>query len=120
MLLSIPGVGLLTATAMVAATRGEVGHSPRRAPLRLLVRVYPKGPFLSTARRDRRPARWHAHRSLRQWTLAVQAAPITTKPSARWPSKLARICYATLRNGEAYRAAHLNKKIDRAAFALPA
>ncbi|MGQ0658410.1 MAG: transposase [Chromatiales bacterium] len=41
-LLSIPGIGLLTATAMVAATRGNVAHFRAGAPLRLLLRAHPK------------------------------------------------------------------------------
>lgn len=35
-------------------------------------------------------------------------------------NKLARICYATLRDGKPYGATRLNKKVTRTAFALPA
>ena len=57
---------------------------------------------------------------LRQWALAVQARSNHNKATCALANKLARICYATLRDGQAYGAAHLNKKFDRAAFALPA
>ena len=42
------------------------------------------------------------------------------KATCALANKLARICYATLRDHEPYGAARLNKKIARAAFALPA
>ncbi len=35
-------------------------------------------------------------------------------------NKLARLCYATLHDGESYGAARLQQKVTRTAFALPA
>jgi hypothetical protein len=57
---------------------------------------------------------------LRQWVLAVQGRSNHNKATCALANKLARICYATLRDGEPYGAARLNKKVARAAFALPA
>ena len=56
---------------------------------------------------------------LRQRALAVQQRSNHNKATCALANKLARICYATLRDGEPYGAAHLQKKITRTAFALP-
>ena len=56
---------------------------------------------------------------LRQWALAVQDRSNHNKPTCALANKLARICYATLRDGEPYGAARLQKKVARTAFALP-
>lgn len=45
-LLSLPGIGLLTATAMVAATSGKVGHYRDARHLRQRVRSHAQGIFL--------------------------------------------------------------------------
>lgn len=58
--------------------------------------------------------------ALRQWALAVQARSNHNKATCALANKLARICYATLRDGEPYATARLNKKVARTAFALPA
>ena len=57
---------------------------------------------------------------LRHWALAVQRRSNHNKAVCALANKLARICYATLRDGEPYGAVHLNKKVARTAFALPA
>jgi len=57
---------------------------------------------------------------LRHWALAVQGRSNHNKATCALANKLARICYATLRDHEPYGAARLNKKIARTAFALPA
>ena len=57
---------------------------------------------------------------LRHWALAVQGRSNHNKATCALANKLARICYATLRDHEPYGAARLNKKVARAAFALPA
>ena len=65
----------------------------------------------------------HAGRSvdpLRHWALAVQGRSNHNKATCALANKLARICYATLRDGEPYGAARLRKKVTRTAFALPA
>ena len=65
----------------------------------------------------------HAGRTvdaLRHWALAVQGRSNHNKATCALANKLARICYATLRDGEPYGAARLQKKVARTAFALPA
>ena len=57
---------------------------------------------------------------LRHWALEVQARSNHNKAACALANKLARICYATLRDGEPYGAAQLTKKMQRTAFALPA
>ena len=57
---------------------------------------------------------------LRHWALAVQGRSNHNKATCALANKLARICYATLRDHEPYGAARLNKKVARTAFALPA
>ena len=51
---------------------------------------------------------------------AVQARSNHNKAACALANKMARICYATLHDGEPYGAAmRLNKKLDRTAFAMP-
>jgi transposase len=146
-LLSIPGVGLLTATAMVAATSGAVSHfrdarhfaswfglTPKEhssGGTRHLGRISKRGDrylrMLLThgARSVLRAASNATHAGkvvdpLRRWALAVQARSNHNKATCALANKLARICYATLRDGEPYGTAHVHKKITRTAFALPA
>jgi transposase len=146
-LLSIPGVGLLTATAMVAATSGAVSHfrdarhfaswfglTPKEhssGATRHLGRISKRGDrylrMLLThgARSVLRAASVAAHAgrnidALRHWALAVQGRSNHNKATCALANKLARICYATLRDGEPYGTARLNKKVARTAFALPA
>jgi hypothetical protein len=55
-----------------------------------------------------------------QWALAVQHRANHNKAACALANKLARICYATLRDGEPYgQPRRLTKKIERTAFALP-
>lgn len=146
-LLSIPGVGLLTATAMVAATSGDVRHfrdarhfaswfglTPKEyssGSTRYLGRISKRGDrylrmllthgaraVLRAAELARRAGR--ALNPLQQWALAVQARSNHNKAACALANKLARICYATLRDGEPYSVERLTKKIQRTAFALPA
>ena len=57
---------------------------------------------------------------LRRWALAVQARSNHNKAACALANKMARICYATLRDGEPYGAAtRLNQRLDRTAFAMP-
>ena len=119
----------------------------RCAALRLLVRPHAQGAFvrqhapsrahlqarrplpahaahprraLGAACRQRRRAAGKTVDGLRQWALAVQGRSNHNKATCALANKLARICYATLRDHEPYGAARLNKKIARTAFALPA
>ncbi|MFN8998107.1 MAG: transposase [Betaproteobacteria bacterium] len=58
--------------------------------------------------------------SLRRWALGVQARSNHNKAACALANKMARICYATLRDGEPYGSVtRMNKKIERTAFALP-
>src|SRR5438477_2067109 len=128
-LLSIPGVGLLTATAMVAATSGEVGHfrdarhfaswfglTPKEhssGSTRHLGRISKRGDrylrmllthgaraVLRAAAVARRAGR--AIDPLRHWALEVQARSNHNKAACALANKLARICFATLRDQEPY------------------
>lgn len=59
--------------------------------------------------------------SLRQRSLNVQGRTNHNKAACALANKLARICYATLRDGEAYgEPVRMVRKIERTAFELPA
>ena len=146
-LLSIPGVGLLTATAMVAATSGTVGHFRDARHFAswfgLTPKEYSSGATRHLGRISKRGDRYlrmlltHGARAvlrsatvavrggktvdgLRQWALSVQARSNHNKATCALANKLARICYATLRDSEPYGSARLQHKLSRTAFALPA
>jgi transposase len=146
-LLSIPGVGLLTATAMVAATSGSVSHfrdarhfaswfglTPKEhssGSTRLLGRICKRGDrylrmLLTHGARSVLRAAALAHKAdkqldgLRQWALAVQGRTNHNKAVCALANKLARICYATLRDGEPYGATNLRKKTERQTYPMPA
>jgi transposase len=146
-LLSVPGIGLLTATAMVAATGGSVGHFKDARHFASWFGLTPKehssGSNRHLGRISKRGDRYlrmlltHGARSvlraasvattagkpidtLRQWAVAVQKRSNHNKATCALANKLARICYATLRDQEPYGAARLNRKLDRVAFAMPA
>lgn len=146
-LLSIPGVGLLTATAMVAATSGSVSHFRDARHFASWFGLTPKehssGGTRHLGRISKRGDRYlrmlltHGARSvlraatvatqagrepdsLRRWALGVQARSNHNKAACALANKMARICYATLRDGEPYGpVTRMNKKIERTAFALP-
>ncbi len=147
-LLSIPGIGLLTATALVAATSGDVSHfqdarhfaswfglKPREfssGNSRYLGRISKKGD------RYLRMLLTHGARSVlraakvaegagkevcgvRRWALEVQSRTNHNKAACALANKMARICYATLRDKSAFdETARLSKKMNRQAFAMPA
>jgi transposase len=148
-LLSIPGVGLLTATAMVAATSAEVSHFRDARHFASWFGLTPKehssGSTRHLGRISKRGDRYirmlltHGARSvlraatvaaqagrtsdgLRGWALAVQARSNHNKATCALANKLARICYATLRDGEPYGhpAPRPNKKLQRSAFLIAA
>jgi transposase len=148
-LLSIPGVGLLTATAMVAATSGSVSHFRDARHFAswfgLTPKEYSSGGTRRLGRISKRGDRYlrmlltHGARSvlqaatkavqagravdeLRQWALALQRRSNHNKATCALANKLARICYATLRDEQAYGrpAPRPNKKIERTAFAIAA
>lgn len=146
-LLSVPGVGLLTATAMVAATSGDVTHfedarhfaswfglTPREnssGNRRRLGRISKEGDMYlrmllthgarsvlraaTAARNAGKPVE-----GLRAWALAVQARTNHNKATCALANKLARICYACLRDHAPYgQPVRMNKKIERQSFELP-
>jgi len=157
-LLTIPGVGLLTATAMVAATGGSVQHfkdarhfaswfglTPREhssGGTRKLGRISKKGDrylrmllthgarsLLRAAVVGRRAGR--TLDGLRHWATEVQARTHHNKAACALANKLARICYAVLRDATSYALKevpladgqsqeHQEKKLCRTAFAVAA
>ena len=148
-LLTIPGVGLLTATAMVAATSGNVQHFRDARHFASWFGLTPKehssGMTRQLGRISKRGDRYlrmlltHGARSvlhaagratltgkridsLRQWALNVQARANHNKAACALANKLARICYATLRDAQPYGepARRPNKKIERTSFELAA
>ena len=145
---TVPGIGLLTATAMVAVTGGSVAHfqdarhfaswfglTPREfssGNRQVLGRISKKGDrylrmllthgaravlrAATVARQASRPLD-----GLRTWALAVQARTNHNKAACALANKLARICFAVLRDGSPYgqlRPREFNKKSGRTAFAI--
>jgi len=147
-LLSVPGIGLLTATAMVAATSGEVGHyrdarhfaswfglTPKEyssGSTRRLGRISKRGDrylrMLLThgARavlRSALMARQAGHQvdGLKEWALRVQGRTNHNKAACALANKIARICYAVLKHHEPYGSQtrrEENKKTNRTAYAV--
>ncbi len=147
-LLTVPGIGLLTATAMVAATGGSVAHFQDARHFAswfgLTPREFSSGNHRNLGRISKKGDRYlrmlltHGARSvlrmasvarqasrsldgLRTWALDVQARANHNKAACALANKLARICYAVLRDGMPYgqpspRA--FNKKSGRTAFAI--
>ena len=140
-------MGLLTATALVATTSGSVSDF-RDARLfaswfGLTPKEYASGGTRHLGQLSKRGDRYqrllltHGARSvlraakvaaqagrepdpLRRWALAVQTRSNHNKAACALANKMARICYATLRDGEPYGAAtRMNQKLDRTAFAMP-
>jgi transposase len=146
-LLSIPGVGLLTATAMIAATSGEVAHFKDARHFAAWFGLTPKehssGPTRRIGRISKRGDRYlrmlltHGARAvlnaanlatrmqrpvdpLRRWALQIQQRSNHNKAVCALANKLARICYAVLRDHQPYGVARLNHKLQQTTFAMPA
>jgi transposase len=148
-LLSIPGIGLLTATAMVAATSGSVSHFRDARHFASWFGLTPKehssGSTRHLGRISKQGDRYlrmlliHGARSvlraatvatsagrpidtLRQWALNVQARANHNKAACALANKLARICFATLRDGEGYcgSVTRLGKKLNDPTYPMPA
>ena len=144
-LLSIPGIGLLTATALVAATSGDVSHfkdarhftswfglTPKEyssGSTRYLGRISKRGDrylrmLLTHGARSVLRAATVAQRAgrtidgIKQWALIVQGRTNHNKAACALANKLARICYATLRDAAPYGqpAPRQNRKLQRTAF----
>ena len=153
-MMNIPGVGLLTATAMVAATSGKVTHFKDARHFASWFGLTPRefssgntrhlGGISKRGDRYLRMLMTHGARSvlraatlarnqgktvsgLRQWSLDVQSRSNHNKATCALANKIARICYATLRDGDAYRDLAANtertpraeKKLKRESFAMP-
>jgi len=56
---------------------------------------------------------------LRTWALAVQGRSNHNKATCALANKLARICFATLRDQQPFEKARLSRKMDRQAFPMP-
>jgi transposase len=147
-LMSIPGIGLLTATALVAATSGDVSHfqdarhfaswfglTPREfssGNSRYLGRISKKGDrylrmLLTHGARSVLRAAKVATASgkevcgVRRWALEVQGRANHNKAACALANKLARICYATLRDKTTFdENSRLSRKVHRQAFVMPA
>jgi transposase len=142
-LLSIPGVGLLTATAMVAATSGQVTHFKDARHFAAWFGLTPKEHSSGNTRRLGRISKLgdsylrvlltHGARSvihaatikrraghpldrLRSWALQVEARANRNKAVCALANKMARICYASLRDHEPYAAAKLERKLEHTPF----
>lgn len=148
LLLTIPGIGLLSATAMVAATGGSVAHFRDARHFAswfgLTPREYSSGGSRILGRISKRGDRYlrmlltHGARAvlrsavvarqagrqldtLRRWGTEVQARSHHNKAACALANKLARICYAVLRDGVAFGpVSRPAKKIERTAFAIAA
>ena len=146
-LLSIPGIGLLTSTAMVAATSGDVTHFKDARHFASWFGITPKENSSGNKRKLGRISKQgdkylrmlliHGARSvlraaaaaqakgkpvegLRAWALQVQHRSNHNKAACALANKLARIAYACLRDHAPYgQPAGTNRKIDRQSFALP-
>jgi transposase len=147
-LLSIPGIGLLTATALVAATSGDVSHFKDARHFSswfgLTPKEYSSGNTRYLGRISKKGDRYlrmlltHGARSVlraakvaegagkevcgvRRWALDVQARANHNKAACALANKLARICYATLRDKEPFgeQTVRLGKKISRESFMMP-
>jgi transposase len=148
-LLSIAGIGLLTATAMVAATSGTVQHFRDARHFASWFGVTPKeyssGSSRTLGRISKRGDRYlrmlltHGARSvlqaasvaqttgrpldgLRRWALAVQGRSNHNKAACALANKLTRVCYSVLRDSEPYTGmvTRLQKKVTCTAYAMPA
>ena len=147
-LLSVPGIGLLTATAMVAATSGEVGHYRDARHFAswfgLTPKEYSSGSTRRLGRISKRGDRYlrmlltHGARAvlrsavvarqagrqvdgLKEWALSVQGRTNHNKAACALANKLARICYAVLRDHEPYGKLGVreeNRKTKRTAYAV--
>jgi transposase len=146
-LLTVPGIGLLTATAMVAATSGQVSHFRDARHFASWFGLTPKESSSGITRRlgriSKRGDRYlrmlltHGARSvlraatvaqqrgrpldaLRAWALNVQARTHHNRATCALANKLARICYAVLRDGADYGRARVHRKLQRETYAVPA
>jgi transposase len=147
-LLSIPGIDLLTATALVAATSGDVSHFKDvrhfSSWFGLTPKEYSSGSTRYLGRISKRGNRYlrmlltHGARSVlraakvaqgsgqevsgvRRWALEVQSRTNHNKAACALANKMARICYAALTDKEPFGEGNrLTRKINRESFVMPA
>jgi len=146
-LMSIPGIGLLTSTAMIAATSGSVAHFTSARHFAAWFGLTPKEHSSGNQRRlggiskqgDRylRMLLTHGARSvlraataararglaptgIRRWALELQQRSNHNKATCALANKLARICFAVLRDRCPYGqpVVRLERKLTRQAFGL--
>ena len=147
-LLTIPGIGLLTATAMVASTSGEVSHYKDARHFAswfgLTPKEYSSGSTRHLGRISKRGDRYlrmlltHGARAvlraatvakragrqiegLKDWALKVQGRTNHNKAACALANKLVRICYAVLKYHEPYGTPtrrEEQKKMNRTAYAV--
>jgi len=130
-LLSIPGVGLITATALVAATAGDVTHFSSARHFGSWLGLTPREHSSANSRHlsgiSKRGDSYlrvlltHGARSvlrtaamaqtagkpldrMRAWAMELQARANHNKAACALANKMARICYATLRDHSPYAA----------------
>lgn len=128
-LLSIPGVGLITATALVAATAGDVTHFSSARHFGSWLGLTPREHSSANSRHlsgiSKRGDRYlrvlltHGARSvlrtaamaqnagkpldhMRAWAMELQTRANHNKAACALANKMARICYATLRDHSPY------------------
>jgi transposase len=147
LLLSIPGVGLLTATAMVAATSGHVTHfkdarhfaswfglTPKEhssGSSRHLGRISKRGDkylrtLLTHGARSVLRATIHARdkgsepEGVRAWAVKVQSRTNHNKAVCALATKMARICYAVMRDREPFGtpSPRPEKKVNRQTYEM--
>ncbi|BAL25670.1 transposase IS116/IS110/IS902 family protein [Azoarcus sp. KH32C] len=148
-LMSVPGIGLLTATAMVAATGGNVTHFKDARHFASWFGITPKeyssGNNRKLGRISKRGDRYlrmlltHGARAvlraaalarsagrnldgLRLWATEIQARANHNKAACALANKLARLCFAVLRDHAPYGNPQPcpMKKLERTAFAIAA
>lgn len=147
LLMTIPGVGLLTATGIVAATSGSVAHFKSARHFASWFGLTPKESSSGATRRLGRISKMgdrylrmlltHGARSvmhaakvaqlkgqqllgLRHWALELQSRSNHNKAACALANKMARICYAVLRDQTPFGqpATRLGKKMQRQSFEL--
>jgi transposase len=147
LLMTIPGVGLLTATGILAATSGSVAHFNSARHFASWFGLTPKESSSGGTRRLGRISKMgdrylrmlltHGARSVlraakvakmrgqellgvRQWAIELQARPNHNKTACALANKMARICYAVLRDQTPFGqpATRLGKKMQRQSFEL--
>jgi len=147
LLMSIPGVGLLSATAILAATSGNVAHFKSARHFASWFGLTPKESSSGGTRRLGRISKMgdkylrmlltHGARSVmraatvaklrgqellgvRHWALQLQGRSNHNKAACALANKMARICYAVLRDQTPFGqpATRLSKKMQRQSFEL--